>query len=358
MKFQRIVSSVTPFLTATALLQGCSAVLAFSSVDTNSNRKRVPILAEALDASAFFTVTRSFSSTTKTYKSCETTPLEKSIDPSGGGATTAADTESRKWMNVVRASSLDAYHLIWSPGAMTKMAIGTASLAVADMLFSIPGGRHLARSGLTWMSRSALIAPISSVASNVVLPLLASSCCLLQLWINLLAGGCAGFNTVLGPTRPYFLSLLLYSTAVTHQFHRAKWYRLTALRWGIALLPEAVDVWNRYQERKRANHEKDDLSLLLNAPNTLKATVKLEIPTMGCVACINKIDSALQSAGASRVIEAASFLNPLGSKGGRARVRLVAESREEMDQLVEMLVRSVESAGFEPCRLETLEFDA
>ena len=40
-----------------------------------------------------------------------------------------------------------------------------------------------------------------------VVGLLSSSCCALQLVLNAFSVGCAGFNTVLGPLRPYLLAL-------------------------------------------------------------------------------------------------------------------------------------------------------
>jgi hypothetical protein len=40
---------------------------------------------------------------------------------------------------------------------------------------------------------------------------------------------------------------------------------------------------------------------------------------------------------------------------GYAKVRVVAETQEELDQLLQSLVRSVDEAGFEPCALESVE---
>jgi hypothetical protein len=55
-------------------------------------------------------------------------------------------------------------------------------------------------------------APISHVFNGgppqVLGPLMASACCALQLVMNLLNAGCAKFNTILGPWRPFFLGAL------------------------------------------------------------------------------------------------------------------------------------------------------
>ena len=43
---------------------------------------------------------------------------------------------------------------------------------------------------------------------QVLGPLMASACCVLQLVMNLLNAGCGKFNTILGPWRPFFLGAL------------------------------------------------------------------------------------------------------------------------------------------------------
>ena len=272
-----------------------------------------------------------------------------SVPAKGEHASVATSGNSRSPpVNLFQASSSsssannESYHLIWSPGAWKKFLLGVWTVFVAHRFSPLP-------SLLSSFGQNTLV---SSSVSNIVLPLLASSCCLIQLGINLLAGGCAGFNTVLGPTRPYFLSLLFYGTVQTARWTSFSWYGATAFRWAVALLPEALDFWNRSQQQATSvivgSNEKPHLT-----PDTApwSATLQLEIPTMGCVACINKIDTALRNAGQSRVVQASSSLNPLGAKGGYAKVKILAETRQEIDSLTQSLIRSVEEAGFEPCRV-------
>lgn len=77
-----------------------------------------------------------------------------------------------------------------------------------------------------------------TVGKNLyALPMLAGSCCFIQLVMNVLAGGCAGFNSLLGPIRPLFLSLLVYITWIRYT-DVPLWTHI--LRWFIALLPELV----------------------------------------------------------------------------------------------------------------------
>ena len=142
------------------------------------------------------------------------------------------------------AAAIDKYHLIWSPGAWKKLTVGTTTLFVVH-----------ATSGLVSWSfgdlASSLATPTGSLFASIVLPMLASACCLLQLGLNLLSVGCAGFNTVLGPVRPYFISLLLYLTVVSRVSKHTmmmtsswRWTTVTAMRWAVALLPEALHLWN------------------------------------------------------------------------------------------------------------------
>lgn len=243
----------------------------------------------------------------------------------------------------IEASKLDTYHLIWSTGAWKKLTVGTILLFVMNTLVSVYPQANIFQNALQWMSKSNF-AP--AFVSNILLPLMASACCLLQLWINLLAGGCAGFNTLLGPVRPYFLSILFYISLTTGQWTSGKWYLLTLSRWMVALSPEFLHLWNVWKEDNRST-----ASEVTTMP--FQATLKLDIPTMGCVACINKINSALQED--ERILEAHSALNPLGAKGGHATVRVASQTREELDQLFETIVKSIENAGFEPCRIKSME---
>jgi uncharacterized phage infection (PIP) family protein YhgE len=55
--------------------------------------------------------------------------------------------------------------------------------------------------------------------------LLISSCCVIQLFLNLFGIGCAGLNTFLLPYRPLFISLTVIS--LTYSFIRyrpSKWH--------------------------------------------------------------------------------------------------------------------------------------
>ncbi|GAX28438.1 hypothetical protein FisN_4Hh371 [Fistulifera solaris] len=270
----------------------------------------------------------------------------QAVSSSQSDATNRPPTWRQKLKKGVESSQLNTYHLIWSKGAWKKFTVGSISLFAVNTLFSFYPQANIFQTTLDYLSKSQF-EPLSTLATDIVLPFLASACCLLQLWINLLAGGCAGFNTTLGPVRPYFLSILFYITLTTGRWNSGKWYLVTITRWLVALSPELLHIWNVWSENNR-QHVSSDVSAM-----PFQATLKLDIPTMGCVACINKINSALNTDG--RILEANSELNPLGAKGGYATVRVASQTREELDQLCEKIVQSIEKAGFEPCRIESMD---
>ncbi|KAL3906786.1 MAG: hypothetical protein SGILL_009134 [Bacillariaceae sp.] len=70
---------------------------------------------------------------------------------------------------------------------------------------------------------------------------------------------------------------------------------------------------------------------------------------MGCVACINKIDSSLRSCTddtpSQQIVEASSWL--LEGKGGSARLDVFIESEDDLDTLSQKVVNAIEGAGFD-----------
>lgn len=68
---------------------------------------------------------------------------------------------------------------------------------------------------------------------------------------------------------------------------------------------------------------------------------------MGCVACVNTIDSSLRKVdGVQRV---ASELKPLGAKGGTATV--VVATQEDTKSVTNRLVEAIADAGFDGASL-------
>jgi copper chaperone CopZ len=187
---------------------------------------------------------------------------------------------------------------------------------------------------------------------SYLLPLLSSSCCAIQILLNVLAGGvgCVGFNSVLGPLRPYFISLLIVTSASS-----SRTFASLALNWCIALMPEIVYLVNQKQVFTQ-NQTSGDSSQPLDHLG-YEATIHLKIKDMGCAACVNKINESMRrldkNNGDKYIKRAESWLND-EEKGGRARLVVAISNEDEIDILVKDAVQIVERAGFH-CTLERVE---
>eukprot|EP01089_Gocevia_fonbrunei_P001197 TRINITY_DN11118_c0_g1_i1.p1 TRINITY_DN11118_c0_g1~~TRINITY_DN11118_c0_g1_i1.p1 ORF type:complete len:196 (+),score=26.54 TRINITY_DN11118_c0_g1_i1:781-1368(+) len=126
---------------------------------------------------------------------------------------------------------------------------------------------------------------------------LSSSCCLVQLGLNLFSYGCAGFNTVLGPYRPYLMAFTMASLGYTwHKIQRQiasgecdcgiLWYQDKRYRFlihagivvAIAISPEIVQFIN------------DNKNISNKSSNE---TITIKIEGMGCESCRNKVKNSL-----------------------------------------------------------------
>jgi copper chaperone CopZ len=242
---------------------------------------------------------------------------------------------------VLETRTVPSYFLIWSPGSLQKMIVSSLWLAVVhvyrDFIF---GNLH------SLLLTSALG---SSAVNNLVLPLLSSACCAIQLILNVLGVGCGGFNTYLGPLRPYFLSLLLYLSLAVHPPTTLSGIGVAGLRGGMALLPEAVQFWNTYS----STDNKSLLSSQTLFEGGLQAKVEFVVPTMGCVACVNKINSSLRL---PKVVEGNSWLlSAPGEKGGKASVTIAARNDMELEAIIQEVQNSMHKAGFDNTRVMSVD---
>lgn len=235
------------------------------------------------------------------------------------------------------------YYLLWSPGVWKKLITGTTTLLVAHIL----GGAFLFTNPMEANTfpfvHASYWQTIKLLAKNVILPLLSSACCMVQLALNILSFGCAGFNSILGPIRPYFVSMLVYLTyieGVSSRTNSIHWISKTVLRWSVALLPEAIDVWNGFQSSSLPTSTRVDIS----SSRQLVGTVRINIPTMGCVGCVKSVDNALRQV--PGVAVAASALTGGGVAGGHSHVQIAADSETEVAAIVELLKTAVSDAGF------------
>lgn len=253
------------------------------------------------------------------------------------------------------SATVPSYYLLWSPGSTKRLIGSTLWLAVFHVYkdFFVVG-----------QSQSRLYQAVfgSQWVQSLVLPLLSSACCAIQLILNIVGFGCAGFNTYLGPVRPYFVTLLLYlSLLVYPPFTVTGWLGVVA-RTTMALLPELVHFYNTYGETTMSKSVgQNDLLLsqetriLLDGEATLQATVELSVPTMGCVACVNKINASLRQSSPQHFLEGKSWLNPDETKGGRASVSLLARDETELQALIQKVQDEIHAAGFENTQVESVE---
>lgn len=143
------------------------------------------------------------------------------------------------------------------------------------------------------------------------LGLLSSSCCALQLFLNLFSVGCAGFNTVLGPVRPYALALTVMLQASAWRSDLASRSRSlliisTILCTALSLLPEVLHLWVKSGGRRLMQPPASSNSLASSKVEPLGSTsgsseayegkeLVLNIKGMGCTACTAKVKGALEA---------------------------------------------------------------
>ena len=199
-------------------------------------------------------------------------------------------------------------------------------------------------SNINVLSRTTATATIVKAFTDLFLPLMSSACCAIQLILNSIGVGCAGFNTVLGPLRPYFVATLLFKSIEMFTLTQTNIVKFMGA-WFLALLPEIIHFMNHRRASKTRVLFNDECYYSNDMKRIL---VTLNIPSMGCVACINKIDATIQNF--EHVINGSSKLNNIG-KGGIGTVLLECSNDTDVETITQKLVQSVTDAGF-PCEID------
>lgn len=157
--------------------------------------------------------------------------------------------------------------------------------------------------------------------------LVSSSCCAIQLVLNLFNIGCAGFNTVLGPWRPVFMGLTatLQTAVWAHVYMNPHmWYMAavgTIVAISLSFLPEILHL----------------LSLCHATPAARGELLILHVEGMGCAACSNAV-LAICNADARIASAAVAFEDK--------RVRCELAERAEASSLADELCLRLSDAGF------------
>ena len=350
------------------LLVGALAVSQGFPSSTSSTNRRTPNSSSLGSSSThlYSTTTSSSGTTSQTTSTClsasaddtgdqtpDTFSQSKLPPPPPPSSSSSLSTLSTPPLATSPLSfTLDNYHLLWSPHAWKKL-LGTVVVAsiLPQRFLHLPS---------TSVLLQRIPPPATALLGNLLLPLAASSCCLLQLGLNALSVGCAGWNTTLGPIRPYFMGLLM-----TLSFRRPP-SSLSTLAWrsAVALLPEMVflhNAWRQSRTTAKAREATDTTHLTTTSTTTTVSNtspptqylIELEIPTMGCVACINAIDGRLRNV--PGVLHVQSGLKPLGQKGGTAAVWVALPTEEDgPTAMVTKLIDTIAEAGFEQAVLTSM----
>lgn len=254
-------------------------------------------------------------------------------------------------------STVPSYYLLWSPGMKRRIAASFFFFLLINFAYP-PSQIIFQQSYSVSCSHSRSSGVWATFFHSVLLPMLSSACCSIQLLINALigAGGCAGFNAYLGPLRPFFIGFLLFSTVFSLPLNTSnitligRWAAYTSIVWTVGILPEIVHVWNvQRKTRWKQRH-------ITSSEGRIKARVEIEIPAMACVACINKIDNSLRQCNPQQIEEATSWLEASETrKGGRASIKVSASTEDEIHVLVEALVDAVRGAGFDTCTIQSVD---
>ena len=185
-------------------------------------------------------------------------------------------------------------HLVWEDGFGARFLSTTTLL----LCLALTASRSAA-----WTRVQGRL--VIGLRGSGVLGLLSSSCCALQLALNAFSVGCAGFNTYLGPARPFLLALTLCMQALV--WHAtlfaaggphlvAEAAASTLLCASLTFLPEALHAWTfRQQLRRRWRLPLGESAAERPAASSAgDDSLTLRVDGMGCTACTVKVQGALE----------------------------------------------------------------
>ena len=226
-----------------------------------------------------------------------------------------------------RTITTEARYLVWEEGFGVRFA-GTAVL-LAAVAFGASRSTSAWLIGMEMQGR--VQATLQMFAHRLelwsLLGLLSSSCCALQLFLNLFSVGCAGFNTFLGPIRPYLPraharhpggGVAAGPHASGLRLRRRTGRQFLCLL--LAALPEAVHLWV---------HRADGVGAVTAEDEELR----LKVTGMGCTACSVKVKGALEGLDGVNActvdFEAGEAVMRVGGNGGN---RLMKRARKAVKE--------------------------
>ena len=221
--------------------------------------------------------------------------------------------------------------LVWSPGVPAGIAASYIFVAVALAVLARSPAQHAVERAAV-ATQEALLHGAHRAGWWAALSLLSSSCCVIQLALNMLSVGCAGFNSILGPARPFFLACALHARVLLRRAAvaapgvdpRVRQMNVYggALAVAVAFAPEVVALVAKLRRRRSS-----DVAGV--------ASLTLDLPSMGCVACVDAVSRAIR--GVDGVVDASVTV-------GAATVSVT----EANDAMAAAISDAVRRAGFPP----------
>ena len=174
-------------------------------------------------------------------------------------------------------------HLIHSKGFLKKYVIG--NLVVILMLSIVYTSFREQALDVFEEIKLVLLKYCHSKGMWTLISLLSSSCCIIQIALSSFSFGCAGFNTVLGPARPYILSLVTISQVsvwyVVLESNRPWLFQRTFVSSMLTLAITFSSEWLcLYSECMRKRKKK---------LKTETTTYRLKFEKIGCMSCVHTI---------------------------------------------------------------------
>lgn len=230
-------------------------------------------------------------------------------------------------------SSKKAY-LIWDEGFGSKFL--ASLVCIAGSVAACARVNSLQQ--LAWELYQELLFQLMDCANRMawwsVIGLLSSSCCALQLLLNALNFGCAGFNTVLGPIRPFLCALTVciqgavWNTALDKPFQLLYVAPCTLIAVVLTLLPELTAMW--------VSRGKGSGSSALE----VQSSAVLAVEGMGCAACTKKVAEVLDRLPVVLGRE-------ISLERKETTVFLAASEANARQEILPELIAGIKDAGFE-----------
>jgi copper chaperone CopZ len=210
------------------------------------------------------------------------------------GASTAASAggalfSTQRGGGALEQTGKDAW-LVWSPGVPARIAASYVLIAITIAVLARSPAQHAVERAAV-ATQEVLLHSAHRAGYWTLISLLSSSCCVIQLALNMLSVGCAGFNSILGPARPFFLACALHARVLLRRAAaaapgvdpRVRQMNVYggALAVAVAFAPEVVALVAKLRRR--------------NSDVAGAASLTLDLPSMGCVACVDAVSRAVRS---------------------------------------------------------------